>query len=98
MARWCYAVNAVAALAYLALMGWGFAARQPGGRFLAVFALIALLPYALMAGLARQFSSSRAITVTVFVVSLLGAASTLFIDYGAMQAVYKAEDAWRGGM
>jgi hypothetical protein len=89
MARWCYAVNGVAALAYLALMGWGFAARQPAGNFLAVFALIALLPYALMAGLARHFYSSRVVTTTVFVVSLLGAGLTLCIDCWALEGVYQ---------
>jgi len=97
MARWCYAVNAVAALTYLGLVGWGYASKPSAGEFLAVFALIELLPYAMMAGLARCFSYSRVITTGVFFLSLAGAGLTLSLDYWMLAYVKKNDDAVPAG-
>jgi hypothetical protein len=89
MARWCYAVNAVAALAHLAILEIGLVLHYPINTgppygFLASWFVLALVPYALMAGVARRFSDSRAVTTTAFVVSLLGALAAVPIDVGGI--------------
>src|SRR5262245_47441745 len=89
MARWCYAVNVAGALAYRALMSWGYAARQPGGSFLATFAIPELAPYTVLAVLARHGSSSRDFTRAVLLLSLASAVLSLTLDWWAMNGVYQ---------
>src|SRR5262249_47188105 len=84
----CYAVNALATLAYLGLMTWGFVAEPPAGLVLAIFAPWALAPYAITAAMARWFAGRPVALAVLSGVSLVSGALAFYVDYHMVLAMH----------
>lgn len=81
----CYAVNGIAAAAYVGLIVWGLIAAPDAGFVLAFFAPLAVIPYLLAAGAATAFASRRAASRALLVVSLISSAFAIFVDFLAAE-------------